>query len=86
MPIEGHNLKSRYCPDHSGTSTFKLAGSDHIYVCPLDHKQYDYLNGYTLMNGDKVPGGSVEAQTDSGANRFFSPMFDNREGRLSTNK
>jgi hypothetical protein len=84
MPIEGSPLKARSCPDHPGTGMFKLEGSDSVYICSLDHKHYDFENGFTLLNGTKVPGGSVSAQSDLGLdNRFFATFFDSRDGRLN---
>ena len=86
MPIHGHGLSQRGCPDHPGVGTYKLEGSDQTYVCSLDHKHYDFANGYKLMSGENVPGGSVSAQTGTGDERFYQPMFDSREGRLQSNR
>lgn len=63
LPNE-HALSTRYCPDHPGQMTYRK--SDGIYQCALDGKEYNYKEGYTLNNGDKVSGTSADLQTDFG--------------------
>src|SRR5690606_21493283 len=77
-------LNTRYCPDHPGAQIRRI--DDNVWQCDLDKKQYDFESGFTLMDGSKVPGGSVSNQTQIGSGDYneFS-MFDSREGRLSTN-
>lgn len=86
-PIYGVGLSTRYCPDHAGVSTMRVG--EGLYQCELDKKLYDYRAGYTLENGVKVPGGSVENQTSiyytNPSNTIFSD-HDSRIGRLQTNK
>ena len=57
---------------------------EHVFQCDLDKKTYNYESGYQLQNGDKVPGGNVENQTQ-GVSTPFHAIFDTREGRLGYN-
>lgn len=68
-------LSSRQCPDHPGNGLIRI--SDGVYQCSLDKKEYDFVNGYTLMNGRKVPGSCVENQTDNLNNVSIPAMFNN---------
>lgn len=73
-------LNTRYCPDHAGAQIARIG--EHIWQCSLDKKTYNFETGYTLSNGDKVPGGDVANQTQP----VMSPshaIFDTRAGRLS---
>lgn len=78
-----HQLITRYCPDHPGVSVITL-GEQRVQ-CSLDHKVYDYNEGFTLLNNDKVPGTSVSEQTPK-----FHPeshqIFDDRDGRLGVSR
>ena len=51
------------CPDHSAVRLGRVPGSEGVYVCPLDGKHYDFTNGYTKNNGERVHGGSISDQT-----------------------
>lgn len=79
-PLET-SLSTRYCPDHPGTSVHRIG--DDVYQCALDKKIYDYNEGFTTMKGNKVPGTSVENQTQSLNDRTLEQMhFSTRESRL----
>lgn len=54
-------LKTRTCPDHPGYQIQRI--SDDVYQCSLDKKTYDFKAGFTTLNGNKVPGTSVEMQS-----------------------
>ena len=72
-------LETRCCPDHPGAQMARVG--ERMYQCELDKKTYNYGSGFTLENGDKVPGGSVDQQTQ-GLNTPFHAIFDTRSGRL----
>ena len=72
-------LSSRYCPDHPGTQIARIG--EHMWQCELDKKTYNYETGFTLNNGNKVPGGDVASQTQ-GPNIPYYAIFDSRESRL----
>ena len=73
-------LQTRYCPDHPGVQLIRL--SDNKGQCSLDRKVYDFKEGFTMINGKKVPGTSVEEQTKMDV-REFASNFSNRENRLA---
>ena len=80
-PLET-SLSTRYCPDHAGTSVVRIA--DYTFQCPLDKKIYSYTEGFTTMKGNKVPGTSVENQTQSLSDRELEKMhFSTRESQLN---
>lgn len=80
-PLE-HSLSTRYCPDHHGVGLVRIG--DHVYQCGLDHKIYNFEAGYTKMNGDQVPGGSVDLQFPTwGLHDRGHTMFDSRSTMLS---
>jgi len=66
-PLEAP-LKTRSCIDHPGHQLIRL--SDDVYECSLDHKKYDYKNGYTTLKGNKVPGGDVSLQSQMGYSAY----------------
>src|ERR1019366_8948737 len=72
-PMEA-GLSSRSCKDHPGTSLYR--SGENQYTCPLDKRVYNYDEGYTLLNGNKVPGTSVSGQTASVWENIGSPVFD----------
>lgn len=74
-----HSLNTRYCPDHPGVPTITL-GEKRVQ-CSMDHKIYDFNDGFVLLNNDKVPGGSVSEQTPKFHEESHA-IFDNRDGRL----
>lgn len=76
-------LKSRYCPDHPGVSVIRL--SDTSVQCSLDKKVYDYEAGFTLQDGKKVPGTSVQNQSKLDHFQQAS-LFNSRDERLGENK
>lgn len=80
-PLE-HSLSTRYCPDHPGVGVVRVG--DNVYQCGLDHKMYNFETGYTKMNGDQVPGGSVDLQYPTwGMHDRGHTMFDSRQTILS---
>lgn len=81
--INEQPLSTRGCPQHPGAQLARVG--EHIWQCDLDKKTYNYETGFTLENGDKVPGGDVSLQTQN-LNTSFHSIFDDREGRLGYNK
>jgi hypothetical protein len=73
------SLQTRYCPDHPGVSLQRI--SDTSGQCSLDNKLYDFEAGYTMINGTKVPGTSVQEQTKMDVIDHTS-NFSTRENRL----
>lgn len=74
-------LSTRYCPDHIGVGLIPLAEGK--YQCSLDKKIYDFKEGFTMMSGQKIPGGSVERQNQSIQEYNYTSNFDTRESRNS---
>lgn len=75
-------LNTRYCPDHPGAQISHIGNN--TWKCDLDKKEYNYELGFTLANGNKVPGGDVSNQTQGlgeSMHRAFD-FSDTREGRL----
>ncbi len=72
-------LSARTCPDHPGAQIARVG--DHQWQCELDKKVYDFTNGFTLLNGGKVPGSDVSEQTH-GEHHDYSSLFDTRETRM----
>jgi len=56
-----HSLSTRGCPDHYGAQVARV-GED-AWQCSIDHKVYDFKNGFKTMTGKMVPGTFVENQT-----------------------
>lgn len=56
-----HALQTRTCPDHPGAQMQRVGEGS--FQCSLDKRIYNYEGGYTLLSGEKVPGGSVQNQT-----------------------
>lgn len=73
-------LSTRYCPDHAGVQIARVG--DHEWQCELDKKVYNFNNGFTLNNGSRVPGSSIQEQ-----NRYLNSsseaLFSSREDRLT---
>lgn len=59
-PLE-HALSTRQSPDMPGIQMIRIG--DNVWQCPVTKKIYNYNEGFTLLTGDKVPGGSVSNQT-----------------------
>jgi hypothetical protein len=80
-PLE-HPLSTRTCPDHFGTMMARV--SDDVYQCPLDHKVYNWRDGFTTMKGEKVPGTSVDQQTQglTDSVRQQTTSFETREQKI----
>lgn len=83
-PPHEANLSMRYCPDHVGVQTARVA--EHVYQCPLDGKVYNYQTGYVNYQGQRVLGGSVAEQTPPTSDFGGVPMrvFDSRQSILNT--
>lgn len=77
------SLSTRYCPDHIGVQMSRV--DENIYQCPIDGKVYDYTAGYINYQGQKVPGGSVAAQTPT-TTSYSTPhrSFNTRENVLNS--
>ncbi len=76
------SLSTRYCPDHPGVQV--LRKGDGVIQCSLDGKTYDFNEGFTTAKGNKVPGASVDRQTDLDTH-MSNPLASEqtRETRLS---
>ena len=81
-PREG-SLSTRYCPDHIGVQASRI--SERIYQCPIDGRVYNYEVGYKNYQGQRVPGGSVAAQTPTTTDYGGIPMriYDSRQSILN---
>lgn len=86
LPIKpGHrtSLSTRYCPDHIGVQAARIA--ERVYQCPIDGRTYDYDGGYTDYNGQRIPGGSIAAQTPMTAPYALPQrLFDSRQNVMNT--
>lgn len=71
-------LSTRTCPDHAGAMMARVG--DDRYQCPLDKKVYDFMSGFTLSDGSKVPGTDVANQTNMPS--LIEPTFETRMERL----
>jgi hypothetical protein len=78
-----HGLSARSCPQHPGAQMSRVG--EHMFQCELDHKVYNYETGYTLENGEQIPGGNVDLQTKTMYHENVHSLFDTREGRLGSN-
>ena len=78
--IMEHALSTRYDPDHPGAMVSRVG--DGLWQSEMTKKVYDYNNGFSLMDGSKVPGGNVSEQTQVDQKDFHT-IFDTRENRLS---
>lgn len=86
LPIApGHksSLSTRYCPDHNGVQAIRVA--ERVYQCPIDGRTYDYEGGYVNYSGQRIPGGSIAAQTPTTAPYALPQrLFDSRQNILNT--
>lgn len=82
--LEDQPLQTRYCPIHYGAPMTRVGENE--FQCSLDKKIFNYEVGYTLDDGTKVPGGSVQNQSNMILTPTFHNIFDSREGRLNSNK
>lgn len=71
-------LSQRSCPEHPGVPVSR-SGENKV-VCSLDHKEYDYNDGFSTMKGNKVPGSNVQNQQEGESNTFTT--FDTRALRM----
>ena len=83
VEINERPLQTRSCPDCPGVLMYRT--SQGVWACEMTHKKYDFINGYTLDNGVKVPGGSVDLQTSNQISQPYSSIYDDRNGRLGQN-
>ena len=77
-------LSTRYCPNHIGVMLGRVGVN--TYQCPLDGAVYNWETGWVdPMSGERVPGGSVAAQTPASSDVGGVPhrMFDSRENILN---
>ncbi len=81
--IMEHALSTRYDPDMPGVMTSRVG--DGSWQSEMTKKVYDYNEGYSLGNGDKIPGSNVSQQSHVD-NREMHSVFDTREGRLGQYK
>ena len=74
------SLSTRYCPDHPGEPVLRIG--DGIVQCSLTGKIYNYNEGFVTEKGNKVPGTSVENQTNHDTH-LSNPLSvsDTRESR-----
>lgn len=77
-PLEAP-LSTRTCPDHPGALVARVG--EHTWQCQMDQKVYNYDTGFTTMQGNKVPGGSVDQQTPN-YHDMGHMIFDTRESKL----
>lgn len=77
------SLSTRYCPDHRGVQAIRI--DENTYQCPIDGKRYNYETGYINYEGQKVPGGSIAAQTPTTSDFGGIPMriYDSRSDVLN---
>lgn len=75
-------LSTRYSPDRPGVSLMRI--TDNVYQDPTTGKIYNYESGYTTDKGNKIPGGSVQYQTQDVGHYNARSMFTTREGLLSS--
>lgn len=59
-PLEAP-LSTRYSPDMPGVQMMRIG--DNVYQCPITKKIYNFNAGFTTAKGNKIPGGSVENQS-----------------------
>lgn len=76
-------LSQRNCPDHPGNVLIRC-GEDE-WECSLDHKKYNWKEGFKLLNGDQIPGGDVANQTTTQNIPYQSAYYDDRSSRLNSN-
>lgn len=82
-PMNETPLSTRYCPDHVGVQTARV--SDSTVQCPLDGRLYNYETGYSDYEGQRVPGGSVAAQTpDVTPYGIPNRLYDSRQTVINT--
>lgn len=76
---------TRVCPEHS-TPLLRVGGTSEgsIWQCTLDHKIFNYQEGFTLADGTKVAPKSVSNQ-GYGLEMNTTQIFDNREQRANRN-
>jgi hypothetical protein len=80
-PMEA-SLSTRYSPDMPGTMMMRIG--DGVFQCPITKKIYNFNSGFTTAKGNKVPGGSVENQTQFfGFNAPEHANFSTREEALN---
>jgi len=80
-PLET-SLSTRYSPDMPGVQLMRIG--DNVFQCPVTKKIFNYNAGFTTANGNKVPGTSVENQTQQLGFRTPEHMnFSTREEVLN---
>lgn len=79
-PLEAA-LSTRHSPNMPGVSLIRI--DDDVYQCPVTGDIFDYKNGFTTANGNKVPGSGVENQHQYDESDSGSMFLSTREQRLS---
>ncbi len=64
-------MSTRSCPDHPGTQLLRV--TDNVRQCPVDHRTYNYNEGFTTDDGTEHLGGSISEQTPSIPGYYQSP-------------
>ena len=79
---ESHSLSTRYSPDLVGVQLGRVG--EGLWQCPITGKVYSWESGFTDMDGNEHPGGSVAAQTpDSSGYGIPHRIFDTRENTIN---
>jgi arginyl-tRNA synthetase len=79
-PLEAP-LSTRYSPDMPGVMLVRIG--DNVWQCPVTKKIFDFTNGYTTANGNKIPGTSVSEQSKLENSVQESMQFTSREDALN---
>ncbi len=64
-------MSTRSCPDHPGTQLLRV--TDNVRQCPVDHRTYNYSEGFKTDDGVEHLGGSIAEQTPSIPGYYQSP-------------
>jgi len=79
-PLEAP-LSTRYSPDMPGVMLVRIG--DNVWQCPVTKKIFDFTNGYTTANGNKIPGTSVSEQSKLENSVQDNMQFTSREDALN---
>lgn len=80
-PMRIYPALSRHCMEHPGEMLARVG--DDVYQCPLDGKMFNYMEGFTLVDGTKIPPQSVKFQTPELQDETYQ-IFDSREDRINS--
>lgn len=70
-------LSARYDPNHPGIMLKRIENG--VYQSPLDGKIFNFNEGFTMENGNKIPGGEISANIDEPE---YVSRFDTRADRM----